>query len=112
MAAEPAPSDRVNTTRAADDTKTQEKPGEGNPKPEKWLLWLIMAVATFGGAMIATMLGLATGIAVMADEKIYAAIFTACGAIGLIAPPLVVGITLIWTNKTMQENMKRRNEQP
>ena len=111
MTAEPAPSSHVNTTRAADDTKTPEKPGEGNPKPEKGLLWLIMAVATFGGATLATTLGLATATAVMADEKTYAAIFAACGAIGLKAPLLVVGITLLWTNKTMQEDTKRRNEQ-
>ena len=111
MTIEPAPSSHMNTTRTADDTKTPEKTGEGNPKPEKWMLWLIMAAATFGGATLAAMLGLATATAVTADEKTYAAIFAACGAIGLIAPPLVVGITLLWTNKTMQEDMKRRNEQ-
>ena len=78
MAAGPASSDQVNTPNGADARRQPDQSSAGAPPSERWMQWLIMAVATVGGAPIALMLGLAAAVAFQAEARGYGVIFIAC----------------------------------
>ena len=78
MAAGPASSDQVNTPNGADARRQRDQSSAGAPPSERWLQWLIMAVATVGGATIALMLGLAAAVAFQAEARGYGVIFITC----------------------------------
>ena len=78
MAAGPASSDQVNTPNGADARRQPDQSSAVAPPSERWMQWLIMAVATVGGATIALMLGLAAAVAFQAEARGYGVIFIAC----------------------------------
>ena len=77
MAAGSASSDQVNTPNGADARRQPDQSSAGAPPSERWMQWLIMAVATVGGATIALMLGLAA-VAFQAEARGCGVIFIAC----------------------------------